>query len=939
MATVHPSRMGLVPQDSSSRRRHSPSPRRRSRPTPSPPRRSRSRSRDRESRAKYDHNRGGDRGDRNGYRHSSHHQDDHDRGRRRSPSLSRNGDGGERRASPQYDDYRRPRTPPREDSAGASGAKNMYPNRNPNHAVPRGGGGSDFFESRRMQRDNATVDVWPSSPKAPVRELSPKRDKSSGKKSKRRYSPSDTDSSEEAEQQKRKERKGRKQKDRKKEERRDKKRKRSHRRFQSDDEGDEERHHRSSRKKSYSRSASPTPKNQPTSSRRRSRSRSPPSDDDWVVKNALGTMAPPPPPPVPAFAEPNMTYSRDMGGERGEDDDDDDDAVGPQPAQKANAKRVDERAYGGALLRGEGSAMAAFLQDGTESRIPRRGEIGLTSDEIAQYEDVGYVMSGSRHRRMNAVRIRKENQVISAEEKRGILKLQKEERERREAILREEFSELVHESLKERTMPERFSVDLDTPVYKGKVSCPTGLFINGKFVEAVEGGTIDIVNPSTGKVLTKVAAATSADVDIAVEAARKAYKTSWGLKVPGSKRGEYLNKLADLLQANIDEFAALECLNVGKPWSESRGFDLELTLKTIRYYAGWADKVEGRTIETNDTKLAYTRHEPYGVVGQIVPWNYPITMVSWKIAPALATGNVVVLKPSEITPLTALKLAELVVEAGFPPGVVNIIPGYGATAGAAISLHPHIRKIAFTGSTLTGRKIQEASAKSNLKVVTLELGGKSPNIIFDDADLEQAVKWSSIAIFSNSGQVCTAGSRIFVQEGIYDAFIKAFSAAAQNINHKTGDPFAEGTVHGPVVSQTQLDRVLGYIKSAKDQGAKAFIGGERHDISDGYYVKPTIFTDCTPDMKVVQEEVFGPVAAVVKFKTEEEAIEMANDTEYGLASAVFTENVGRAIRVSNALEAGMTWVNCNVATEYNVPFGGYKQSGVGRELGSYAIST
>ncbi|KIK69171.1 hypothetical protein GYMLUDRAFT_35240 [Collybiopsis luxurians FD-317 M1] len=488
-------------------------------------------------------------------------------------------------------------------------------------------------------------------------------------------------------------------------------------------------------------------------------------------------------------------------------------------------------------------------------------------------------------------------------------------------------------------MPDRFSVELDTPVYKGSVSCPTGLFINGKFVEAVEGGTIDVVNPSTGKLLTKVSAATSADVDLAVEAARKAYKTSWGLKVPGAQRGDMLMKLANLLEAKIDEFAALECLNVGKPWSESRGFDLDLTLKTFKYYAGWADKIQGNTIETAETKLAYTRHEPYGVVGQIIPWNYPITMLSWKIAPALATGNVVVLKPSEITPLTALKFAELIVEAGFPPGVVNIIPGYGATAGAAISLHPHIRKIAFTGSTLTGRKIQEASAKSNLKVVTLELGGKSPNIIFDDANLDQAVKWTSIAIFSNSGQVCTAGSRIFVQEGIYDAFMKAFSAAAQNVHTKTGDPFSEGVVHGPVVSQTQFDRVLGYIKSAKEQGAKAFIGGDRHENSEGFFVKPTIFTECTPDMKIVQEEVFGPVAAVVKFKTEEEVIEMANDTEYGLASAVFTENVSRAIRVTNALEAGMAWVNCNVTTEYNVPFGGYKQSGIGRELGSYAIQT
>ncbi|KAF9064740.1 aldehyde dehydrogenase [Rhodocollybia butyracea] len=490
-------------------------------------------------------------------------------------------------------------------------------------------------------------------------------------------------------------------------------------------------------------------------------------------------------------------------------------------------------------------------------------------------------------------------------------------------------------------MPGTFKIELDTPAYKGSVSCNTGLFINGKYVDAVDGGTIDVINPSTGKLLTKVAAATEKDVDIAVEAARKAYKTSWGLKVHGAQRGALLMKLANLLEANIDEFAALECLDVGKPWSESRIADMGLTLRTLKYYAGWADKIHGQTIETGEAKLAYTRHEPYGVVGQIIPWNYPLTMLSWKIAPALATGNVVVLKPSEITPLTALKFGELVNEAGFPPGVVNIIPGYGPTAGHAIAMHPHIRKIAFTGSAITGRKIQEASAKSNLKVVSLELGGKSPNIIFDDADVEQAVKWAAIAIFSNSGQVCIAGSRIFVQEGIYDTFMKAFSTAAQGLSAKTGDPFSEGTAHGPVVSQTQFDRVMHYIDSAKAAGAKAFIGGDRpsHTTSEGFFINPTIFTECTPDMKILQEEVFGPVAAVVKFKTEEEAIEMANDTEYGLASAVFTESVSRAVRVSNALEAGMAFVNCNVTTEYNVPFGGYKQSGYGRELGAYAIET
>jgi aldehyde dehydrogenase (NAD+) len=488
-------------------------------------------------------------------------------------------------------------------------------------------------------------------------------------------------------------------------------------------------------------------------------------------------------------------------------------------------------------------------------------------------------------------------------------------------------------------MPEPFKLDIDSPVFKGTVSCNTSLFIDGKFVDAVEGETIDVINPSTGKVLTKVSAATSADVDKAVEAARKAYKTSWGHKVPGWKRGELLMKLGNIMEEHIDELAALECLDVGKPWPESRGYDMVQAVRTIKYYAGYADKIHGKTIETNEDKMAYTRHEPFGVVGQIIPWNYPLMMFAWKIGPALCTGNTLVLKPSEITPLTALKMAGFMNEAGFPPGVVNIVPGYGPTAGAAITMHPHIRKIAFTGSGLTGRKVQEASSKSNMKVVSLELGGKSPNIIFDDANLEQAVKWAGVGIFTNAGQVCTASSRVFVQEGIYDDFIKAFAELAKHTNQKTGDPFTEGNIHGPMVSQTQFERVMGYLKSAKEQGANYLIGGERHDNSEGFFVRPTILTDCTPEMKVVQEEVFGPVASVIKFKTEEEVIDLANDTEYGLACTVFTENLSRGIRVSNQLEAGMAWVNMNQIAEHNVPFGGFKQSGIGRELGEYALET
>jgi len=463
------------------------------------------------------------------------------------------------------------------------------------------------------------------------------------------------------------------------------------------------------------------------------------------------------------------------------------------------------------------------------------------------------------------------------------------------------------------------------------------LFINGEWVDPVEGGTIDVINPANGQVLTKVAGGTSKDVDIAVAAAKKAYKTSWGLKCPGATRGRLLNKLADLIEQNAEEFAALEALNVGKIYPRAL-LEVGSVVKCIRYYAGWADKVQGKTIETTDAKLAYTRHEPYGVVGQIVPWNFPLSMISWKIGPALATGNTIVLKPSEITPLTALRLAGLVNEAGFPPGVLNIVNGYGHTVGQAISEHPVIEKVAFTGSTLTGRKILKAAAETNLKVVTLELGGKSPTIIFDDADVEQALKWAAHGIFFNMGQSCVAGSRIFIQEGIYDDFMTKFTAMAQSLGKATGDPFGKGTLHGPQVSQTQFNRVMGYIQSGKEEGANLVIGGERHG-QEGFFIQPTLFSDVKPSMKIFQEEIFGPVAAITKFKTEEEVIELANDTVYGLGCHVFSENAKRAIRVAHSVEAGSAWVNCAQMTEISVPFGGYKQSGMGRELGEYALDT
>ncbi|KAI0341987.1 aldehyde dehydrogenase [Trametopsis cervina] len=479
-----------------------------------------------------------------------------------------------------------------------------------------------------------------------------------------------------------------------------------------------------------------------------------------------------------------------------------------------------------------------------------------------------------------------------------------------------------------------YTHSFDSPVYTGTVTVNTGLFIGGKFVDSVDKETIDVYNPAKGEVITKVSVGNVKDIDIAVKVAQQAFKTSWGLKVPAYERGRYLSKLADLMEEHADELAAIEALNAGKVFQFVRHAEVPAIIKFARYYAGWADKNNGQTIEPNENKLAYTRNEPIGVCALVTPWNFPLITLLTKILPALVTGNTVVIKPSEVTPLSALKLAELVNEAGFPPGTVNIIPGYGQTAGQALAEHLHIGKISFTGSTVVGRKIMEASAKSNLKRVTLELGGKSPTIVFDDADLSQAVPWVTAGIFSHSGQMCVAGSRVFVQEGIYDRFVEAFSAAAQSVNN--GDGFDPASQQGPLVSETQMKRVLGYIESGKADGATLVTGGTRKG-ETGYFVQPTIFTDVSPDMKIVREEIFGPVCAVIKFKTEQEVIELANDTVYGLSSQVFSENISRALRVAHALEAGQTLVNCGTGAEPAIPFGGVKQSGFGKELGQQAL--
>ncbi|GJE84734.1 NAD-aldehyde dehydrogenase [Phanerochaete sordida] len=469
-----------------------------------------------------------------------------------------------------------------------------------------------------------------------------------------------------------------------------------------------------------------------------------------------------------------------------------------------------------------------------------------------------------------------------------------------------------------------------------QIKLPTGLFINNQFVPSVDGKeTIDCINPATEEVICSVVAATTKDIDVAVAAAREAFNTTWGKHVSGIERARLLNKLADLMERDAQELAELEALDNGKPLRIARDFDVGDSVGCLRYYAGWADKIVGQSIEIdNKTKFAFTKHEPIGVCGQIIPWNYPIMMWAWKVAPALACGCTIVMKPSENTPLSALKLSELIVEAGFPPGVVNTVPSLGSVGGAALAAHRDVDKVAFTGSTLTGRKIMAAAAESNLKKVSLELGGKSPQLIFESADLDQAANWAALGILYNTGQDCTAGSRVYVQDSIYDKFVALLVTKAKQLN--VGDGFDEATTAGPVVSKAQYDKIWSYIDAGKQEGAQCILGGEKRP-GKGYFVDPTIFTHITPDMKIVKDEIFGPVLSVGRFSTEEEAIKLANNTTYGLGAGLHSNDANQCMRVSSALEAGTVWVNQYNLLYNNVPFGGKKQSGIGRELGSYAL--
>ena len=460
------------------------------------------------------------------------------------------------------------------------------------------------------------------------------------------------------------------------------------------------------------------------------------------------------------------------------------------------------------------------------------------------------------------------------------------------------------------------------------------LLIGNRWVAAESGRTFATINPSTGEAICQVAEADAVDVDAAVHAAREAFEHGPWRTMNASARGRLLYRLADLIEANAEGLAQLEALDNGKPVSVARAVDVAKAVACYRYFAGWADKVHGKTIPIDGDFLCYTRHEPIGVVGQIIPWNFPMLMMAWKLAPALATGNTVVLKPAEQTPLSALRIGELILEAGFPAGVVNILPGFGPTAGAALASHMDVDKVAFTGSTEVGHLIMEAAARSNLKPVTLELGGKSPNIVFADADLDEAVEGAHMGLFANQGQSCCAGSRVFVERSIYDAFVEKSVARARG--RVVGDPFDPRTELGPLVDQSQFDKVMGYIESGRSDGATLACGGDR--IGDrGYFLRPTVFADVRDEMKIAREEIFGPVMSILPFHGVDEAVNRANGTPFGLAAAVWTRDIKKALAVSNGVRAGTVWVNCYNVLDTRAPFGGFKQSGIGRELGEYGL--
>ena len=473
---------------------------------------------------------------------------------------------------------------------------------------------------------------------------------------------------------------------------------------------------------------------------------------------------------------------------------------------------------------------------------------------------------------------------------------------------------------------ERF---VKVPVHK--------MLIDGKWVESASGKAFETPNPATGGVLARVAEGDKEDIDRAVRAARRTFDDGSWTRMGPRQRQTLLFKIADLIEAHADELAQLETLDNGKPFSESRNVDIPASADTFRYYAGWITKIYGETNPSDPGFFNFTLREPVGVCGQVIPWNFPLLMAAWKLAPALACGNTCVLKPAEQTPLTALRLGELLLEAGLPPGVVNIVTGFGETAGAALVRHPMIDKIAFTGSTEVGKEIHRATA-DGLKRVSLELGGKSPNIVFSDADTDAAVQGALMGVFFCAGQVCCAGTRLFVEQGMHDEFADKLAKTAQGL--KQGPGLDPETRIGPLVSKEQLERVTGYLETGKKEGAKPLVGGARNSakgLEKGYFVQPTVFTGVRNDMKIAREEIFGPVVSVIPFKDENDAVLQGNNTSYGLAAGVWTRDVSKAHRVARAIRAGTVWINCYNVIDAISPFGGYKESGYGRELGKYAL--
>jgi aldehyde dehydrogenase (NAD+) len=462
---------------------------------------------------------------------------------------------------------------------------------------------------------------------------------------------------------------------------------------------------------------------------------------------------------------------------------------------------------------------------------------------------------------------------------------------------------------------------------------PGKLFINGRWVDSVSGKAFDTLNPATEKVITSVAEGDSADIDLAVAAAREAFENGPWKKTDARDRGRILLKIAGLIERNKDELALLDTLDNGKPINETTKADIPLVIDCFLYYAGWADKIHGETIPVRGDFFNYTLREPVGVVGQIIPWNFPLLMAAWKIAPALACGNTIVLKPAEQTPLSALRLGEICQEAGLPDGVLNIVTGYGPTAGAALAEHMDVDKIAFTGGSATGRIIMQAASK-NLKRISLELGGKSPNIVFADSDIDSAVDGAMTGIFFNQGEVCCAGSRLFIEKSIHEEFIDKLSNKAANM--RVGNPEDTGTQMGAQVSKEQFDKILGYIETGKQEGAKLVTGGERCG-ERGYFIKPTIFDAVDNNMRIAKEEIFGPVVSAITFDDVSEVVKQGNLSIYGLAAAVWTKDIKKAHRLARDLKAGTIWINTYNAFDAASPFGGFKQSGFGRELGVHAL--